>query len=221
MKHWIPQAILEFVAFNKKWKAVLETAAYILSFDWTQPAITRCLAAIDGFLAAYDAWEADDSSMKRAQRDDAREAAKKALEYFADHSVRPNEKMTETQKYEILGVRTRHAGHPIHVPGSVPALTTRPGHIGQVIVEYKVLGAERNGKPPKVYGIEIRWAFLDHVPTDIEAELFNSAIDTRHPFRITFKEEDRGKTVYFAARRVIAREGEKGDFGPVVSAIVP
>jgi hypothetical protein len=215
------QAILAFVAFNKKWKEALETAAYILSFDWTQPAVTGCLVAINDFLTAYDAWVADDSSLKRAQRDDARKAAEQALEYFATHSVRPNEKMTETQKYEILGVRTRHAGHPIHVPPTVPELSTRPGHIGQVIVEYKVLGAERNGKPAKVYGIEIRWAFLDHVPVDIEAELFNSAIDTRHPFRITFKEEDRGKTVCFAARWVIAREGEKGDFGPVVSAIVP
>jgi hypothetical protein len=218
---WIPQARLLFVAFCKKWKEALETAAYILSFDWTQPAVTRCLAAIDGFLTAHDDWVADDSSLKKAQRDDAWAAAEKAIEYFADHSVRMNEKMSETQKYEILGVRTWHHGSPIHVPGSVPVLTILLGHIRQLIVQYKVLGALRNGKPPKVYGIEIRWAFLDHVPVNIAAELFNFAIDTRHPFRITFREEDRGKTVYFAARWVIAREGETGDFGPVVSAIVP
>jgi hypothetical protein len=38
---------------------------------------------------------------------------------------------------------------------------------------------------------------------------------------ITFREEDRGKTVYFAGRWEIEREGRKGDFRPIVSAIVP
>jgi hypothetical protein len=218
---WIPQARFLFVAFCKKWKEALETAAYILSFGWPQPAVTACLAAIDGFLSAHDAWVADDSSMKKAQRDDAWAAAEKAIGHFAACHVRGNEKMSETQKYEILGVRTWHRGHPIPVPGSVPELSILLGYIRQLIVLFKVLGAERWGKPPKVYGIEIRWAFLDHVPVDIAAELFNSALATRHPFRISFREEDRGKTVYFAARWVIVREGETGDFGPVVSAIVP
>jgi hypothetical protein len=221
MKHWIPQAILEFVAFCKKWKTVLETAAYVTAFGWVQEAVTACLAAIDAFVTAYDAWTADDSSLKRAQRDDARNAAEQAIEHFAAHSVRYNEKMTETQRYEILGVRTWHPGHPIDVPPTVPELSIRLGHICQLIVEYRDLGALRNGKPDNVHGIEIRWAFLDHPPVDIEAELFNSAFDTRHPFRITFKEADRGKTVYFAARWEIMREGKKGDFGPIVSAVVP
>jgi hypothetical protein len=30
-----------------------------------------------------------------------------------------------------------------------------------------------------------------------------------------------GKTVYFAGRWEIEREGQKGDFGPIASAIVP
>jgi hypothetical protein len=221
MKHWIPQALLAFAEFCKKWKAALETSAYVTAFGWVQQAVTACLAAIDAFLAALDAWEVDDSSMKKALRDDARKAAEEAIEHFAAYSVRYNENMTEIQKYEILGVRTRHPGHPINVPGTVPELSTRPGHIGQVIVEYKDLGAEHWGKPDKVHCIEIRWAFLDHPPVDIEAELFNSEVDTSHPFKKTFKEEDRGKTVYFAGRWEIAREGQKGDFGPIVSAVVP
>jgi hypothetical protein len=218
---WVPQALLAFAAFCQKWKAALGNSAYLTAFGWVQQAVTACLNAITAFLTALDTWETDNSSMNKALRDDTRKAAEEAIENFAAHYVRYNEKMTETQKYELLGVRTWHPGHPIEVPGSVPELSPRPGHIRQIIVEYKVLGAEHWGKPPKVHGIEIRWAFLDHPPTDIEAELTNSSFDTRHPFRITFREEDRGKTVYFAGRWEIEREGEKGDFGPIVSAIVP
>jgi hypothetical protein len=218
---WVPQALLEFAAFCKKWKAVLENAANVSAFGWVQAAVTACLTAITAFLAALDAWTEDDSSMKKALRDDAHKAAEQAIEHFAAYQVRYNELMTETEKLELLGVRTRHPGHPINVPGTVPELSTRPGHIGQVIVDYKDLGSEHWGKPDKVHCIEIRWAFLDHPPVDIEAELFNSDVDTSHPFKKTFKEEDRGKTVYFAGRWEIAREGKKGDFGPVVSAIVP
>jgi hypothetical protein len=220
-KNWVPQALLAFVAFCQKWKAVLKNAANVTAFGWVQQAVTACLDAIDAFLTAYDAWTEDDSSLKKAQRDDAHKAAEGAIEHFAAHQVRYNELMTETQKLELLGVRTWHPGHPINVPGSVPELSTRPGHICQVIVDYKDLGSEHWGKPDKVHCIEIRSGFLDHPPTDIEAELPNSDVDTSHPFKKTYKEEDRGKTVYFAGRWEIAREGKKGDFGPVASAIVP
>jgi hypothetical protein len=220
-RNWIPQAFLSFVEFCKKWKAVLANSEYLTAFGWIQQAVTTCLNAIAAFLTAVDTWEATDSSMNKALRDDARKAAEEAIEHFAAHQVRYNEQMTETQKYELLGVLTRHPGHPIKVPGTVPELSARAGHICQVIVNYRDLGSKHWGKPDKVHCIEIRWAFLDHPPTDIETELTNSAVDTRHPFYITFKEEDRGKTVYFAARWEINREGLKGDFGPIVSAVVP
>jgi hypothetical protein len=82
--------------------------------------------------------------------------------------------MSETQKFELLGVRTWHPGHPINTLGTVPEPSTRPGHICQVIVDYRDLGSTH-------------W----------------------------------GKTVCFAGRWEINREGLKGDFGPIVSAVVP
>jgi hypothetical protein len=95
--------------------------------------------------------------MNRALRDDTRKAAEQAIEHFAAHYVRYTEKMTETQRYELLGVHTWHPGHPIEVPGTMPELSPRPGHIRQIILEYKDLGAEHPGKPEKVHGIEIRF----------------------------------------------------------------
>jgi hypothetical protein len=221
VNHWVPQALLAFAAFCKKWEAALENAALLAAFGWTQEAVKTCKDAIAAFLAALDVWEGDDSSMNKALRDDTRKAAIAAIEYFAAHYVRFNEKMTETQKYELLGVRTRHPGHPIEAPDTVPELSPRPGHVRQIIVDYKDAGSEHHGKPSKVHGIEIRWAFLAHPPVDIEGELVNSAFDTRHPFHITFKEEDRGKTVYFAGRWEIEREGQKGAFGTIAEGVVP
>ncbi|MDR1247761.1 MAG: hypothetical protein LBK63_00515 [Treponema sp.] len=217
---WVPQALLAFVEFCKKWKAVLNNSEYLTAFGWVQQAVTKCLDAITGFLTALDTWEANDSSLNKALRDDARKAAENAIEHFAAHQVQYNELMSETEKLELLGVRTWHQGHPITVPGTVPELNTRAGHVCQVIVDYRDLGSTHWGKPAKVHCIEICWAFLDHPPKDIK-ELINSAVDTSHPFKKTFGEEDRGKTVYFAGRWEINREGLKGDFGPIVSAIVP
>lgn len=217
---WIPQALLEFVEFCRKWKAVLENPAYLAEFEWTPAKTTACLEGIDAFLAAFEAWQAVDSSMNKALMEEARKAAEDGIEHFAAYDVRFNEKMTEVQKLELLGVRTRHPGHPIDVPSTVPEFEVRPSHIRQIVLGYKDSGSERWGKPPKVHGIEIRWAILDHPPAGI-GELTNSSFDTRHPFKITFDEQDRGKTVYFAGRWEIEREGQKGDFGPIVQAIIP
>jgi hypothetical protein len=218
---WVPQALLEFVVFCEKWMGVLNNGAYLAAFGWNQRAVTACLDAIAAFLKALGAWELSDSSLNKALRDEAWQAAEDSIMYFAAHYVRYNPEMTETGKRELLGVRTWHPGHRIALPFSVPELAPLPGHIRQIIVRYRAAAAERWGKPRKTRGIEIRWAFLTHPPVDIEAELTNSSFDTRHPFLITFKEEDRGKTVYFAGRWEINREGQKGDFGPIASAIVP
>jgi hypothetical protein len=141
------------------------------------------------------------------------------MQDFARYNIRYNRLMTPEQKL-YYGVITRHPGHRIEVPGTVPMLLPRPGNIRQIVLDYKDMGAEDNGKPEDVHGIEIRWAILDHVPAGV-VELTHSSFATRHPFRITFREEDRGKTVYFAGRWEIQRGGEKGKFGPIASAVIP
>lgn len=72
-----------------------------------------------------------------------------------------------------------------------------------------------------MHGVEIRWAFRDEPPLDIEQDLGNSAFDTNSPHKLVFKEADRGKRIYLAGRWEIEREGEKGECGDIVTAIVP
>ncbi|MDR1419794.1 MAG: hypothetical protein LBI86_05430, partial [Treponema sp.] len=59
------------------------------------------------------------------------------------------------------------------------------------------------------------------VPKNIEKDLIESAFDTKSPLILTFEEGDRGARIYMAGRREIEREGVKGDFGDIVSTIVP
>ena len=72
-----------------------------------------------------------------------------------------------------------------------------------------------------MHGVEIRWAFRNEPPVNIEADLSSSSFDTNSPLTLTFGEQDRGKRIYMAGRWEIEREGIKGEFGDIVSAIVP
>jgi hypothetical protein len=121
-----------------------------------------------------------------------------------------------------MGLHNKH-GRRDHIPRppSVPVLDGRAGNPREVLVYYRDRDSGSRGKPPDVHGIEIRWAFLDAPPTDIEAQLINSAFDTNSPLHLVVKEEDRGKRIYMAGRWEIEREGIKGDFGEVVSTVVP
>ncbi|MDR1862776.1 MAG: hypothetical protein LBQ67_02525 [Treponema sp.] len=86
---------------------------------------------------------------------------------------------------------------------------------------YRDKGSARRGKPADVHGIEVRWAFLDKPPLDIKTEFTQSSFDTKSPLILNFEEFDRGKRIYLAGRWEISREGIKGEFGDIVSAVVP
>ena len=108
----------------------------------------------------------------------------------------------------------------IPAPSTVPELSPHAGNPRQVVVPYRNSGSTHKGKPRDVHGIEVRWAILDHPPVNVNG-LANSAFDTNSPLTLEFEEQDRGKRVYMAGCWEIEREGVKGGYGEIVSAIVP
>jgi hypothetical protein len=131
-------------------------------------------------------------------------------------------KQVSDKEREEAGVHNRRSRRgEIPAPATVPELTPSAGVPRQLLIAYRDKGSARRAKPPGVHGVEIRWAFLDQPPLDIEAELTRSSFDTRSPLVLTFEEYDRGRRLYLAGRWEIIREGIKGDFGDIVSAIVP
>jgi hypothetical protein len=184
-----------------------------------QAAVTRLNAAYAIWYTAYIITTKAHTFLDTDAKNRAKEDGTKEIRSFLNEYIRYSSKVSIADK-ESVGVFGRNPPHPTPRPTTVPELDPRAGNPRQVVIRYRDKGSSRRGKPKGVHGIEIRWAFLDHEPASIN-ELINSSFDTRSPLILTFGEEDRGKRLYMAGRWEIEREGEKGDFGDIVSAIVP
>jgi hypothetical protein len=112
----------------------------------------------------------------------------------------------------------RHQGHA-QIPHTLPDATIDTSVIREITVGFKDRGRDSHAKPDKVFGVEIRWGVLEHIPGSTD-ELVHSEIDTRSPYTITFQENERGKTVYICLRWTNTR-GEKGPWSEIISAIIP
>lgn len=119
-------------------------------------------------------------------------------------------------------------GLPVHdtKPTRVKIPTDHPDHeldlktIRCLLIYFFAKGMKRSSaKPYGCHGAELRWAILDHVPVS-EDELIHSSFATRSPFVLEFKEEDRGKKIYFCLAWENTR-GEKGPKSEIFMAIIP
>jgi hypothetical protein len=88
-----------------------------------------------------------------------------------------------------------------------------------IIHFFKKGGSHRKGKPAGQHGAEVGWLLSDTPPLRWD-ELTHSAIDTNSPFTLSFENDQRGKTVYFAIRLENTR-GEKGPWSEIMNAIIP
>jgi hypothetical protein len=131
-------------------------------------------------------------------------------------------KQVSDKERDEMGLHVKQPRRPvIPPPSTVPELEPRAGVPRQIVIPYRDKGSSHRGKPKDVHGIEVRWAFLDKPPVNIETELTLSSFDTKSPLILNFGEQDRGKRIYMAGRWEIEREGLKGSFGDIAAAIVP
>ncbi|MDR0582252.1 MAG: hypothetical protein LBG31_04730 [Prevotellaceae bacterium] len=110
-----------------------------------------------------------------------------------------------------------HQHHPVPTT-FVEAFVILVG-VGIIEVHFHEQGAEKKSKPFGVQGAEMIWAVL-HEPPASHEELTHSSFDTHTPFRLTFPDEQRGKTLYFALRWENTT-GEKGPWNAIQSAVIP
>jgi hypothetical protein len=108
---------------------------------------------------------------------------------------------------------------PVQPPKTYPEFIIDTSIIRCLIILFWDLGSKSKAKPHGVHGAEICWAILDHQPLSVD-ELIHSGFCTRTPFKLTFDESDRGKTVYFCLRWENTR-GVKGPWSEIVMAIIP
>jgi hypothetical protein len=216
---WLPHREQDFTDFCQKWKAGLSDAASVTAFGWKQAEVTAVLGAVDAFLTARAAYEADDSTKNRIAKDEAKDTAKTVIRDFANTSIRFNKLMRDEDKAQY-GI---HPADTTHTPGAEPATFPEAepdtSVIRQITIHFWDSGTKKRGKPHGVHGAEIRWAMLDRAPVSVE-ELSRSDFDTASPFTLKFDEADRGKRVYYCLRWE-SNTNQKGPFGEIGSSVIP
>jgi hypothetical protein len=109
---------------------------------------------------------------------------------------------------------------PAPVAADPPDAETDTSVIGQLTIHFfRRGGMHRRGKPDGQRGVEIRWA-LSPVPLTHRKDLIHAAFHSHSPFKLSFENDRRGKTLYFALRWENTR-GRKGPWSAIYEAIIP
>jgi hypothetical protein len=150
--------------------------------------------------------------------------AKKVLKTHVRHSVGEylirNHLLTDGDR-ELLGLPVyKTTRTPAPVAESYPDFDIDSSMIRCLIIHFfERDGEHKRAKPAGQHGAEICWAISDTPIVNVE-DLAHSSFDTRTPFTLEFKGDQRGKTVYFCLRWENTR-GEKGHWSPIQSAVIP
>jgi hypothetical protein len=154
-----------------------------------------------------------------SNKDDAREAYEAAIRKFLRRYVTGNDDLTNGDR-QLPGLPPLKKGHtPIMPPDDYPDAWFDTSILREVSAHFRVRGSDSRAKAAGMHGVEAAHAILDTPPTDIE-QLTRSAFDTRSPLKLTFRESDRGKTLYIAFRWE-APNGAKGPWSIIYAVIIP
>jgi hypothetical protein len=152
-----------------------------------------------------------------------KDIARKALETKVREIVREyltaNHLVTDEDRTSMGLPIHKTSRTPAPVQTDAPESNTVLNTIRCVEIHFRKMGSKSNAKPAHVYGAELKYVIAATKPVDV-SDLTNSIIDTASPVNLTFKEEERGKTVYYCLCWVNTR-GEKGPYSSIESAIIP
>jgi hypothetical protein len=148
----------------------------------------------------------------------AAEALKSALRQDVNQYLTYNPAVTE-EDHKGLGIPVHSKErHPAPVAPHAPYILAKAGDLRQVRIDFGESEISRK-KPDGQHGVEVASVIADTKPTDTD-ELIHSLFDTRTPLILTFKEAERGKTLWYAARWENTR-GEKGIWSEIMSVVIP
>ncbi|MDR2633606.1 MAG: hypothetical protein LBC51_08310 [Treponema sp.] len=219
MADWIPTREQNFLDLCTKWKEELSDPAKAAAFAWEQPQLTAVSGKIDGFLDARRAYEADDSSVNRLAKDEAKEAAIGAMRDFANASIRFNKNMNAAQKL-VFGIRPEDKTMTSHgTPASRPD-TVVENTVNHFEHKVKALNPEtgRSTKPADAYGVRYAWQVGGEKPASASA-LPKSKFNRKTTLVISHTEADKGTPAYYATCYENSK-GDQGKWSPIVEAFI-
>jgi hypothetical protein len=216
---WIPGREQDFVDLCRRWKPPLEDAANIAVFGWDQTEVTAVLGAINGFLTARSAYEADNSTAKRLAKDESKEEAVDAMRDFANSSIRFNKKMSDPQKL-VFGVRPKDSTQTAHgKPASQPdtVVENTPNHFEHRLRALNHATGTAT-KPEDAYGVRYAWQMGGEKPASGEKIQGQAKFSRRTSLVVTHTEAEKGMTCYYSTCYENGK-GEQGSWSPVEEAI--
>jgi hypothetical protein len=152
------------------------------------------------------------------EKNEARKALEKELRIMVKN-LESNTLVTDDQRI-AMGIPLPSGYHPpLPPPSTRPELDIKTPLPRRLEVYFSDEGSAGRARPHGVAGAVIHWAILSAPPAEVE-ELFNSALDTRSPFTLDFRESERGQTVFFCAAWQNPT-GEKGPWSNIEHAIIP
>jgi hypothetical protein len=223
---WIPDREQDLVDLLAIWDETLNDSAKVTAYGWTSTECAKVKSKIGEFTAARAEYLADKSPTKRLAKDNAKEAIKAAMRYFADRFIRFNDKMTEEEKL-AMGI---HPKDTTHTPKPDPTdlvefeLSTIPSD-HRIIAKYHIAGHQSRGKGT-YHAAEICYQvrpLTEAPPPNTEGDGWHSQADTASPWEKSFP-DDKGKCLYIAMRwENAATQGDrgKGPWSAIESIVVP
>jgi hypothetical protein len=162
----------------------------------------------------------DSGKVSTEQKNLALKALKKGVQDMVNGHINHNQSVTDDDRVN-LGLYVYKPGrNPGNTPTTTVVLRVVAGLVRQLIVYFTDSATpDRKAKPYGVHSMELVCAVLDSPPKDI-SELVRVVSSTKSPLILTFREEDRGKTVYMAGRWKGGRE-QAGPWSEIISAIIP
>jgi hypothetical protein len=214
----VPGSGPELIIYGANINRCNDKYATILALDAVR--VAKLTALYDAFKTLFDKSKSTDHThadivAKNAAQDDYDKDLRKFI-----HELQANPAMTDPIRadYDITIADTSRTPHPR--PAGIPIIQIILTAFRVVTIKfYASPTAKRQGKPPLVTGFECLYALLDKEPVDIE-ELIHFEATTHSPLRLTFKESERGKRLYFVVRWSAGTDN-KGDWSEIFMVIVP
>jgi hypothetical protein len=186
------------------------------------PSLVTPLAALGtAYEEAYTRRFAPDSGkLSVEQKNLALKALKKGVQDMVNGRINHNPAVTADDRV-ALGLYVYKPGKsPVPDPQTTVVLRTVPGLVRQVVVYFTDSATPDSRRKP--YGaqfVELACGVSASPPARVE-DLPRSVTASKSPVTLTFREEDRGKTVYLAGHWKGTRQ-QDGPWSAIISAIIP
>jgi hypothetical protein len=200
---------------------VLVLAANATRWGIAEALVTALSALVTAFEAAYTKHlQPDSGKVSTEQKNLALKALKKGVRDMVNGHINHNPAVTPDDRV-ALGLYVYKANKtPVPKPETTVVLRVEAGLVRELVVYFTDSATTESRKKP--YGVEaaeLACGVLAAPPAEVE-DLPRSVTASKSPAILTFREEDRGKTVYLAGRWKTARQ-KAGPWSGIVSAIVP